>query len=505
MKHTTLPLRRYNTTDYPNLDTEAIGAIIPIAYGTIEGITPTQINTATRKFKAVDHAVEEFTEIRSAQKNPMIEDLDYTTDIANGEFTLIFNTKITVPGTYYFAIEADYAQSGSNYFGLSQADGQYADGRSYEIDSGDTWVGAGATDDLIFTVWGKLSPSGSEVAVVSNDVTPDSSELGLNDSEPRTKIGQSFYMGASPTYYISKITVKGTIHGTLTGKNLRARIYSDMAGTQVGNASEWVTVAETTDITFAESNEDLELTCDIKAPGTEYDQVADILPHTIETIMGKSAGLLDATELANLATDRTETLRIWLGNETIEFGDFVAKLEAGQLWKLVPLGDGTYGTIVPEAGEPGNLLTLRDHDYLSFRMEIDQSEVYKNIDVFYAEDPLIGDYLATRSSSDIASFFYMNESTHEVETYLLDGDEAEALAEAYLERFEVPIIKAVFEVHAKGVELRPWRDKVKLYRERAAYGSGSLDGVLFRIIKLVKKPESNRVEITAAIWGNSAT
>ena len=40
---------------------------------------------------------------------------------------------------------------------------------------------------------------------------------------------------------------------------------------------------------------------------------------------------------------------------------------------------------------------------------------------------------------------------------------------------------------------------------RAAYAGGTLAGVLFRIVKLVKRPENNSVQITACVWGNSAT
>jgi hypothetical protein len=38
-----------------------------------------------------------------------------------------------------------------------------------------------------------------------------------------------------------------------------------------------------------------------------------------------------------------------------------------------------------------------------------------------------------------------------------------------------------------------------------ALTGGFLDGTLFRIVKLVKKPETNVTEITCAVWGNSAT
>jgi hypothetical protein len=214
--------------------------------------------------------------------------------------------------------------------------------------------------------------------------------------------------------------------------------------------------------------------------------------------------LLDATELANLDADRTQNLKVFL-NDPMEFGEFVAKLEAGQMWKLVPLQDGSYGTIIYEAGEPGNTPHFRDDDFLSFKMDLDASNIKQAVTVFYDQDEATGDYLGAQVKSQVAQFFYLNEAEHTVETFLSTFADADQLADDYLARFEVPIVRITFEVHGWALDLLPGRDKVKITRTRAAYAGGTLNAVLFRIVRLVKKPETNVVEVTACVWGGSAT
>jgi len=296
--------------------------------------------------------------------------------------------------------------------------------------------------------------------------------------------------------------------GDTSSANLRLMLYSNTGTTQKGPSGTWVGTPNGdgvfTDMVFPVRNEDETLVCDVKSPDPELNRSATIIPNLIENVMGKATGLLDATELANLATDRTQVLKMFIDHETT-FGDVLGKLEAGQLWKWIRLNDGTYGTVVGEAGEPANTPHFRDQDFLSFKMELDQDDITQAVTVLYDEDPVVGDFKSASASSDVAKFFYMREDSMEVETFLSSGTDAATLAADYLARFEVPIITAIFEVHAKGIELLPWRDKVKLTRTRAAYAGGTLAGVLFRIVKMVKKPETNAVEITACVWGNSPT
>ncbi len=507
MIRVTLPRRRFGTTDYPNLDPDATGRVIPVGYGTLVGIPATEIDTTTDRFKILDQAISELTAIRSATKSPLVKDLDYTEALSTAEFTLLKPVYLVPTSTYYVAIDADYPESGTNYVSLQRNSNNYADGTSYTIDSSEAWTPDVDDYDLLFTVYGKQSASAAEEVIATN-TTSDVADVGLKDAEARTRIGFSFM--PSVTAYMTRVVVYITKHGTTTGYGLRATLYSDTAGTQLDQDGNRVLISSgvsSLNLTRPERNSDEVLECDVKAPGTEMNQAADILEDVIATVLGKSAAILDATELANLATHKTEVLRVFLSDQ-IEFRDFLAKLEAGQLWKFVPLpGDSPlYGTVVPETGEPANLLTLRDHDFLSFRMEYDVKNLKQKQIVFYGQDPADAeDYPSVEVSSDVAKFFYMNEESQSTETFLSAKAAAETRAAAGLARYEVPIIRAIFEVHAKGVELVPWRDKVKLYRTRAPYTGGTLNGVLFRIVKLIKKPATGVVEITAEIWGNSAT
>ncbi len=505
MKDTALPLRRFNTTDYANVDPNFIGRSIPIAYGTLVNLAPVEVNTSTKRWKILDQAIAELTAIRSATKSPLISGLDYTPDLALAEFTLLTPVYLGPTSTYYFQVEADYPQSGANYVGLKRNDNQYAYGTSYAIDSGDTWTPDASDYDLLFVAYGKASPSASEGIIATNTSSDATADIGLKDSEPNTKAGQSFMPSSGA--YLTRVVVYITKHGTTTGYSLRLKLFSDTSGTQVGQDGSWILISSgvsNLNLTVPERNEDEALECDVKAPGTELNTVGDILEDLMETVMGKANGILDATELANLETDRTETLKLLIKSSTT-FGDVLATLEAGQLWKLIPKQDGTYMPIVQETGEPAGTPHFRDEDFLSFRMEIDSSKIKQRVAVLYDQDEETDEYKTVGASSDIAKFFYMNEEELEVETYLVSGTAAGTYRDAYLARYEVPIIRAVFEVHGWALEKLPFRDKVKLTRARAAYAGGALSAVLFRIEKLVKRPENNSVEITAAIWGNSAT
>jgi hypothetical protein len=65
--------------------------------------------------------------------------------------------------------------------------------------------------------------------------------------------------------------------------------------------------------------------------------------------------------------------------------------------------------------------------------------------------------------------------------------------------YETPPLMCEFEVHGYGLDLIPGRDKVKLTRTRALYSGGALDAVLFRILKLIKKPGTSTVVVTAIL------
>jgi hypothetical protein len=92
---------------------------------------------------------------------------------------------------------------------------------------------------------------------------------------------------------------------------------------------------------------------------------------------------------------------------------------------------------------------------------------------------------------------YGVEDTLEVETYLKQAGDAATLAADYLGMYEMPPLEITFEIRGYGLNLIPGRDKVKITRMRAAYAGGILNDVLFRIVKITKKPGTASTEIVA--------
>jgi hypothetical protein len=501
-----LPPNRFTTDVYPFLDEEAVGKVIPIGYGTLTDLPATEINTGTHRWKIVGHALAEISAIRTEARGTLVSGREYEEDLANGEFTLLINERFELGSLghiYYFALNGDWTPSVSNYIVVGLNNSNYADGQMYNINNSRGWNAGSPGDDVRFQLFGKASFDDAEDTLyIDNSADTSTAGAPMRDYATHQAIGQSFQ--AATMFFPTRIVISDvSVIGAPSG-NVWVTFYDAIAPeNQFGPAARNLDVTDTYDFTILESGDDEEPECDVKAPGTELDQVADILEDIVTTHLGKASSLLDASALANLATDRTETLKIYLGEETT-FGDVVARLEAGQFWKLIPLNDGTYSTVVYESGEPANTPHFRDEDFLSFSLELDISQMRQSIVVQYDEQVGPTRSLEVQSSSDVAKFFYSNWESTTVETFLALQAEAADCGAAYGARYEVPIIKAVFEVHGWALDLPAGRDKVKLTRARAAYGAGALDAVLFRIIRLEKNPETDVVKVTAAIWGNAA-
>jgi hypothetical protein len=222
-----------------------------------------------------------------------------------------------------------------------------------------------------------------------------------------------------------------------------------------------------------------------------------MLEDLVVTRLGKSAAILDATTLANFKAKRTQEIAAYIDRD-ITFGEIVGKLESSLLFKLIPLHDGTYAPIVYEAGE-GAAPHLRDEHFLSFSMKRNFSAVRSIVKIKYDENPGNNEFKVKEADSNVARFVYGTEETLEVETYLASSADAASLADDYLGMYEAPPLEITFEGRGYGLNLIPGRDKVKITRTNAAYAGGTLSGVLFRIVKITKKPASASTEIVAIL------
>ena len=503
MINTIIPLRNYDIVTYPNIDPTAVGNAIPIGYGTLTNIPPTQIDTTAHAFKIVDQSIHSIDAIRSAAKNPLILGLDYTQDLTTGQFTLIFNQKFSVGigHTYYFSVEGDFAISGSNYVVVGESS-SVANGQGYTINGSRGWSSTSG-QSVSFQLYGKVSVDAAETLYIDNSDTSGTAK-NLRNSATDTAIGQAFTVGTQ--FFPTKLILYGgSVVGTPSG-NVWVKFYSSKSPeTQFGPLTATIPANEATDgaqLATPICNEDTNLTCDIQGPVNGSSVVIttadDVIYDIVVGIMGYPAATLDATPLAAMHTRCTQTLGIFVDRQ-LTFGDFNSQLEQTVLYKWTPYHDGTYGTVVFLSGTPANTPVLADEDFIMFNVIHEVQAIQKHINIKYAESLDGQTFKAKDMVSNISNFFYSNAESLEMETYLVADADAAALCANFLTLYQQPQILVDFEVHGYGLNLVPGRDKVSISRKRAPWPGGAMTNVLFRIMKIVKKPQSATTEIIAQL------
>jgi len=513
MLNITIPKEHYSAMATPLLEERADGAVVPVAIGDIHNIIPVCIDTVGQTYEICGHPIHDVTEVRSSDGVILADPADYDLNGDNNWIELNATPLLASGTTYYFVVRVDYGMDPNNHLTFIRKDG-YAGHSLYTVDNTGAWLIDPLVHDLQFKIFGKVSLDGTESIMVNNGGAPNSGFIGLNDALVRTRVGQSFTPATA--FYATRIRLYFTKHGAPTG-NVYVAILSDYtpAEVQIGVESTATviptgvgpsgTVQTPKFMLFPQRAEVNGVVVDIEGaervgfPGNPIVDGADALQYLVETVLDKSPLLLDATYLADLKADRTQEVKLWLDKDTT-FGAVVGKLESSLLFKLVPLLDGTYCTVVYEGGEDSNTPHFTDEDYLSFNLRYDWSALKSKIVIKYDEDAggQIG-FKVEEISSDFARFFYESEETLEVETYHRTQPGAAWLAGELSGMYETPPIIAEFEVHGWGLDLIPGRDKVNLTRARAGYAGGTLNDELFRIIRLVKKPGTSTVVITAQL------
>ena len=499
MLNTQLPTTRYNTTTYPTIDPSFDGAPIPIAYGNLHNIVPVCIDTSAKTYKLAGHAIHAIDEIRT-EKETLTLTADYTVALATAQFTILATPYLAAATTYYFVVEADYVESGTNHVHLKQFGNTYGNGSLFTINDSAAWS-EDATHDLRFQIYGKPTLDGQEKIKVNNNVGT-ASNVALKDAAARTRLAQSFKTGAT-AFYCTRIQVWTSKSGAPTG-NLRISLLSAYtpAEVQLGVKSiQYVigTTANTARFPFPLRSEVSNVVADIEGvekSGAPIVDGADMLEDLVVNRLGKASSILDPTTLADFKSNRTQAVKAYIDRD-MTFGDILGKLESSLLFKLVPLHDGTYASTVYAADTVEVRPHFFDEHYLSFTMRRNFGAVKSIVKVRYDENPGNQEFKVATATSNVARFVYGTEETQEVETYLASGVNAASLAASYLAMYETPPLEVTFEIRGYGLNLVPGRDKVKLTRTNAAYAGGTLAGVLFRITKLTKKPGTASTEIVA--------
>lgn len=529
-----LPRTRYKKAvgappNYPNLEDRADGAPIPIAYGDLHNVVPVCIDVLAQTYKITGHAIHAIDEVRIEAEvlDPLATPPDYVVDLANGELSIPSTPFLSVGVTYYFVLEVDYPVDPVNHLDVLGFNNVYANGNVFSIADTGIWT-SWPTLDLRFLISGYRTFPGP-VIVIDNrqeNITPPPAwtSVNLQGQNWNDRIAQSF----KPTedFYCTGICVwfnKGFMWNS--GYKIRVSILSTApvplsnpplpAEVQVGASSTWYALQNTygAHMKFPFRTESANLLCDIEGAetwgsgsgsGSGIDAIidgADMLEDLIVNKLGKNPipPILDVTALANFKAKRIQEIAAYIDYDTT-FGDIVGKLEASLLFKLVPLQNGTYAPIVYEDDTSGDIRPhFFDEHFLSFSMRRNFSAVQGIIKIKYDENPSNDEFKVAETDSDVARFVYGTEETLEVETYIKHEADAATLAADYLGMYETPPLEITFEIRGYGLDLVPGRNKVRITRTRAAYAGGALNDVLFRIVKITKRPATASTEIVAVL------
>lgn len=504
-----IPKFKYNKTDYPNLEDRAVDMIIPERYGVKTNITPVLIDTTTLTYKLAKREIKAIDAIVTPEAT-LVLDVDYTEDLANAQFTLK-STPYLAPNTvYYLVFEGDWTINGADWLEFYGWDQAYADGNAYEINGGGAWNAV--TTDLTFKMFGKETMNGAESMMLEQEASPGGGfqELKLRDHADRTKIAMKFKtLNNGISFFVTRIYPRILkTAGFPDGKLRRITIYSDQGVTAVGIPSNLETCDyiglnnNTIPYNFPqrEAPNPTEILVDIqgyKDGANLMENGADILEDVLVTVAEIDSSYLNAAAFAALKAARTQDLNPQLDRE-ITVGNFVEKMERGQLFKLMPTLAGEFAPVFYAAGEPAGTPHLRDEDFLTFKSHRNLNSVKRRYLIGYDQDATNQIYQEEEAISTVAEYIYQNKETLKVETYLKDLADAAQLATDYKGLLEYPQREIEFEVKAYLLDKIP-TDKVKITRVRGDNTNGAFNAVLFRIFRLIKKQSTGTVVCMAVL------
>lgn len=505
-----IPKFKYNKTDYPNLEDRAVDMIIPERYGVKTNITPVLIDTTTLTYKLARREIKAIDAIVIPTAS-LVLGVDYTEDLPTAQFTLKGTPYLAPNTTYYLVFEGDWVINGADWLEFYGFDNAYADGNAYEITDGGVWNAL--ITDITFRLFGKETLNGAESMMLEQEARPGDGwqEVKLRDHVDRTKIAMRFKtLDNGVSFFVTKIypRILKTV-GFPDGKTRRITIYSDEGVTAMGiptnlETCDYIGTNNNTIPYFfpeREAPDPTELLVDIQGykdgDGNLMENGSDILDDILLNVAGIPSSYLNAAAFAALKAARTQALNPQLDSE-ITVGNFIEKLERGQLFKFMPTLAGDFAPVVYAAGEPAGTPHLRDEDFITFKSWRDLGSVKRRYLIGYDQDATNQIYQEEEAISTIAEYIYQNKETLKVETYLKDLADAAQLATDYKGLLEYPQREIEFTVKAYLFDKIP-TDKVKITRVRGDNANGVFNAVLFRIFKLVKQQETGTVICRAVL------
>jgi hypothetical protein len=508
MLNVSIPRNKYKKANYPNLEDRADGIPIPELWGLKTGITPVCIDTTFLKYKYANRAAHALNAVR-ADDTLLVAGTDYTSDLANAEFTILGSPFLAASTTYYFVLSGTWAINGVGYLhSVHGHTGSYADGVMYTIDASNVWTADPEGGSLGFKVYGRQSITGEEELMLYFDYE-GATGINIRDVDAHTRLAQSFKTGAAG-FFLTRITIvlgkdpyypPGQPVGTFSMRVLSSISPETQIGTVSGTRDCGEVDIGAYDLPWAVRGAPSKVEVDAEGMvfgGDVMENVADIIEDSYSNVVGGNSTYLDtAVTLPALKIARTQKIAIFLDRE-ITYNIMVGKLEAGQMFKVIPDLDGKFETVAYTSGAVG-APHFYDEDFISFSMTRSWKSIFQAVKVKYDESPSNQEFKVVDSVSTIAEYLYKNKESLTVETYLRETVAAQALADDYIELLQYPLRIINFEVGGfVAMTLIP-SSKVRITRSRADYTNGVLSGILFRVIQIDNNILTGVSKITAIL------
>jgi hypothetical protein len=506
---------------YSLLETRAEGMPKPILYGTKKGIVPVCINVDTLIYQWQMYPSYELVSVES-EGEILAENSEYTKDLVASTIQVTGTPLLQPNSWYWFVFSGTFPVSNTDYmrFCGSTPAGGYSGGHWWTYDS-DTGLWSEKSNCIMYHVYGKKTLDGKETMRQeyvywknSNGVSVWNKNFHLRDDNLRTRFAQKFKTKNNVPFYLTKIVTYCEPYGNPEGE-MSVTIYDALEGTEtpVGGPSPAVNAPDCagtvrflsrgvpSNITLTATGKINSASAPYGVAGTPIKNVADVIHDSYYNVLSGTAGTLDSVTLQALGPLRTQQLAIYLDTEQ-EYGAFLTKLEAGQLFKFINSMAKTYKIGVASSSDPAPTAdhTFRDEDFKSFSSNRNWKAVFQKIQINYDSDSATHQEPKTYEvESALANLLYRNKETLVVDTYLKQEADAIALATAYSNLLQAPIYTIEFEVAGGyGLNLVPF-DVVKIYRDRADSVTGSLDGVLFRVFSATKSVITGLTKVFAVL------
>ena len=514
MLNTKLPRRKFSTSEYPYLADGLEGAPIPLRWGAITNIIPACVDTTQLIFKLADNygrAIKSVDEVRTANGEVLIADTDYVVNLNNATITITGTPLLQSNTAYYFVLESDYAINGTDYLRFAQGYA-YAHHR-YNIDGTGNWSEQGYS--LFFQIIVKSALDGQPFILIDNFNVSWSGwnmECHLRDAAARTRIGQKFVTPASGgPWYLWEVRVDprmpfdGPVGSPDPDRITKTSVLTAYSPSEIQlgcKSYRMENYPANCSAYFSQRDPSSDIRVDFSsvknADESLMEKSADILKDSYVTVLGGSDSAWDTTALDNLRTNRPEALTIDMTSE-ISYREFLDKIEATQLIKILPLFEDKFTIEIAVSGEPSGTPHFRDEDFITFKCFRWWKAIYQKIKIKYDEDQILNRWQISEIESDVAQYCYRNFRTLEIETYHTTSTNADALAVKYGGFLESPLRGIEFESKSQDAfGLVPWQ-KIKITRSRADSATGQFAGELFRAMDIKINPLTRMTRITAIL------